>query len=57
MKYNKRTPYLNIYRSDTPVYPNAADQHYVTRKILTIVTAMVSSIGFMTAMLALVTLI
>lgn len=56
MKHKKRTRNLSVYRPREPLYPNAADTGYFTRKLLDILTAVVSGIGFTTAMVFLVTL-
>ncbi len=46
---------VHTYRSQ-PAYPNAADANYFTGKALDIATAIVSGMGFITAMAFLVTL-
>ena len=56
MKQNKRTSNLRVYRGEIPAYPNAADNCYVKQKVLNIITAIVSGMGLMTAMIALITL-
>lgn len=43
-------------RSREPKYPGAADDRYFAEKALNILTAVVSGMGFVTAMLFLVTL-
>ncbi len=48
--------HLTIHNYTQPSYPNAADSRYFTRKLLDIVTAVVSSMGFITAMICLVIL-
>ena len=44
------------YYQPAPAYPNAADPSYFAEKALDILTAIVSTIGFVSAMLFLVTL-
>lgn len=56
MNYKKSASHLSVYRCDQPVYPNAADKHYFADKLLDIVTAVVSGMGFITAMICLVIL-
>lgn len=56
MKHRKNRRNLTVYRSQRPAYPNAADSSYFTGKALNIVTAIVSGMGFITAMLFLVTI-
>ena len=56
MKTNYRT-YENIaYRPKPVPYPNAADEQYFKTKALNILTAIVSGMGLISAMLFLVTL-
>jgi len=55
MKQKKRNKNLKVYRSQ-PAYPNAADAGYFTRKALDVITALVSGMGLITAMVVLVTL-
>jgi hypothetical protein len=56
MKSKKNVAHLSIYRTSQPLYPNAADANYFAGKLLDIVTAVVSSMGFITAMICLVIL-
>ena len=57
MKQQKKKNHnLTIYRAEAPLYPNAADKQYVTRKILDIATGIASGMGLITAMVFLVTL-
>lgn len=56
MKHKKRNPKLSIYKPTQPAYPNAADNNYFAAKALNIVTAIVSGMGFVSAMLFLVTM-
>ena len=55
MKQKKRNPHLKVYRSK-PAYPNAAESGYFARKILDVITGLVSGMGLITAMIVLVTL-
>lgn len=55
MKNTNKKNYLRIYKSE-PMYPNAADHNYFARKALDVMTIIVSSMGFVSAMLFLVTL-
>lgn len=56
MKRTNNYAHLTIHNYTQPSYPNAADSQYFTRKLLDIVTAVVSSMGFITAMICLVIL-
>ena len=56
MKHKKKNHHLRVVTSREPIYPNAADHNYFARKALDVMTAIVSCIGFTTAMLFLVTL-
>ena len=56
MKEQKHSRHLSVYTPRQPMYPNAADSQYFARKALDIVTAIVSGLGFVSAMLFLVTL-
>lgn len=47
---------LTVYKPCQPAYPNAADNRYFTNKALDIITAIVSGLGFIGAMLFLVTM-
>lgn len=55
MKRTKKNRHLKIYRSQ-PAYPNAADPSYFAGKALNVITALVSGMGFITAMTFLVTM-
>lgn len=57
MKRRKKYPHLNVYRSSQPKYPNAADNRYFAAKALNVMTAIVSGMGFVSAMLFLVTMV
>ena len=56
MKTNTKYAHLTVYRSRQPAHPGAADDRYFTSKALDILTAVVSGMGLITAMLFLVTL-
>lgn len=56
MKHNERSKNIIQFESRHPKYPNAADDRYFTTKALNILTAVVSSMGLVSAMLFLVTL-
>ena len=56
MKNKKKYPHLTIYQSQEPIYPNAADHRYFAAKALNVMTAIVSGMGFATAMIFLVTM-
>ena len=55
-KNRKKYPNLSVYKPTQPAYPNAADSNYFTTKALNVVTAIVSGMGFASAMLFLVTM-
>lgn len=55
MKHTK-TSHLTVYQSRSPRYPGAADDRYFAEKALNILTAVVSGMGLITAMLFLVTI-
>lgn len=57
MKKHKNTRHLTVVRTAHPTYPNAADSRYVAGKALNVVTALVSGMGFVSAMLFLVTMV
>jgi len=56
MKQKKKNRNLTIYKAHAPMYPNAADANYVSRKLLDVATAIASGMGLVTAMVFLVTL-
>ncbi len=56
MKQNKTNRNLHMVERTAPRYPNAADRNYYTRKAIDVVTAIVSGLGLVSAMLFLVTL-
>lgn len=53
----KKNRNLTVVRHTQPIYPNAADQNYFAEKVLNTVTAIVSGMGFVTAMLCLVIMV
>jgi len=53
---NSKYPHLRVVDPKQPAYPNAADHNYFARKALDVMTALVSGIGFTTAMVFLVTM-
>lgn len=56
MKKNHRTYKSTTYRPRPASYPNAADERYFKAKALDLLTAIVSGMGLVSAMLFLVTL-
>lgn len=56
MKTKKRHSHLTVYKPTQPAYPNAADNRYFAAKALNVMTAIVSGMGFVSAMLFLVTM-
>lgn len=56
MKYTKKNPYLSVRPRKGPAYPNAADERYFAAKALNVITAVVSGMGFATAMVFLGTM-
>ncbi len=57
MKKNHRTYKSNTYRPRPAPYPNAADERYFKAKALDLLTAIVSGMGLVSAMLFLVTMV
>ena len=57
MKTKQNHRHLTVIRSNQPAYPNAADPRYFAEKALNLVTALVSEIGFVGAMVFLVTMV
>lgn len=51
----KKYPHLKLV-TQQPAYPNAADPQYYRQKALDIVTAIISGMGFVSAMVFLVTM-
>lgn len=56
MKLKKQYRHLSVYRAPQPAYPGAADSRYFAAKALNVMTAIVSGMGFVSAMLFLVTM-
>lgn len=56
MKHTTRNSALALYKPRCPQYPGAADDRYFAAKALDILTAIVSGMGMITAMLFLLTL-
>ncbi len=56
MKHRNKYPHLHVVPRNQPIYPNAADNQYFARKVLDAVTGLVSCMGFVAAMLFLVTM-
>ena len=56
MKKNHRRNHSNICHPRQALYPNAADARYFKAKALDLLTAIVSGMGLVSAMLFLVTL-
>lgn len=57
MKTNQNHRNLKVVKAQQPLYPNAADASYFTGKALNVVTALVSGMGFVSAMVFLVTMV
>ena len=57
MKNKKKYRHLTVVNSKQPMYPNAADHNYFTRKALDVLTAIASGFGLFSAMIFLVTMI
>ena len=55
MKKKKVYKHLKVVKPQ-PAYPNAADPQYYSQKALDIITAIVSGMGFVSAMVFLVTM-
>lgn len=55
MKNKKTYAHLKVVKQQ-PQYPNAADHSYYSQKALDIMTAIISGMGFVSAMLFLVTM-
>ncbi len=56
MKRKENHANLTLYIPSQPRYPGGADRRYFVEKAINILTAIVSSLGFITAMLFLLTL-
>lgn len=57
MNRTKKYSHLSVYKPVQPAYPNAADSNYFAGKALNIATALVSGMGFVSAMLFLATMV
>ena len=57
MKNRKNHHNHTAVKSSQPAYPNAADHRYFATRALNVVTALVSGMGFVSAMLLLVTMV
>ena len=57
MKTKKQNAHLTVVKKYQPMYPNAADRNYRTARALNVVTALVSGMGFISAMVFLVTMV
>lgn len=55
MKKANKYSHLKIYKSE-PKYPNAADHNYFAQKALDVMTAIVSGMGLVSAMVFLATM-
>ena len=55
MKTKKQNRNIIIVKQSQPIYPNAADRNYRATRALNVVTALVSGMGFVSAMVFLVT--
>jgi len=56
MKYTNQSSTITVRKLRSPMYPGAADDNYFTAKALDILTAIVSGMGMITAILFLLTL-
>lgn len=56
MKKTNKYPHLTVYDPKEPKYPNAADNRYFAVRALNVMTAIVSGMGFASAMIFLVTM-
>jgi len=56
MKRTKKYSHLTVLPKEQPKYPNAADHRYFAAKALNLMTALVSGMGLVSAMLFLVTM-
>lgn len=57
MKNKRKYSHLRVVNTKEPMYPNAADHNYFTRKALDVLTALASGFGLFSAMIFLVTMI
>lgn len=56
MKKQTSRSHLTLYVPNEPMYPGAADHRYFAEKAVNIITGVVSGMGFLSAMLFLMTL-
>ena len=56
MKHKKNYSHLRVVNSKQPIYPNAADHNYFRQKAVDVMTGIISCMGFVSAMLFLVTM-
>ena len=56
MKHTNHSSAFTIHQSRAPRYPGAANDQYFSEKALNILTAIISGMGMVSAMLFLVTL-
>ena len=56
MKNRKKYRHLKVVKPRQPIYPNAADDSYFAQKALDVATGLVSCVGFVSAMVFLVTM-
>ena len=56
MKYTNHSSTITMHKPRSPMYPGAADDNYFTATALDILTAIVSGLGMITAILFLLTL-
>lgn len=57
MKQQKNHRNLTAGKPSQPAYPNAADPRYFANRAMNVVAALVSGMGFVSAMLFLVTMV
>ena len=57
MKQHKNHRNLTAGKPSQPAYPNAADPRYFANRAMNVVAALVSGMGFVSAMLFLVTMV
>ena len=57
MKTKKNSRHLTVVKTSQPAYPNAADTSYFANRALNVVTALVSGMGFVSAIVFLVTMV
>lgn len=57
MKTNRKNRHITVMKNSQPAYPNAAEPGYFANRALNVVTALVSGMGFVSAMVFLVTMV